>query len=376
MSITQTVAAIGRLGFTGNVTPKIWYKRILTPSGKADFKAITLLSDILYWYRPTEIRDEATGQVVEYRKKFAADKLQRSYDKFAEGFGMTKREVREALVRLRDAGLITLEFRTVKIMGQLVANVLYVEPVATEIDHITFSDFEELATQGQADECVTESGDAPADARRVTSKRNTPQRENVIGDTANRHTNTEITTEITTETKNLDLLCDSAESNAPAEIDPVQKFDAKSKRAMLIDAFESFWSAYQKKSGRKTALNSFLKIKLPNDQAVAIELINTIINQAKRWGDLYALAPTDEKQFQPHPSTWINNERWTDEALPTVGAPRPNFSRPSNGFDADQARETFSDWANGNTGQSTLGSQQADATVAPNENDIDGEWWK
>lgn len=230
MSITPAVAAIGRLGFTGNVTPKIWYKRILTPSGKADFKAITLLSDILYWYRPTEIRDEATGQVIEYRKKFSADKLQRSYDKFAEGFGMTKREVREALVRLRDAGLITLEFRTVKIMGQLVANVLYVEPVATKIDHITFSDFEELATQKQAAENVPELDDNSADVRRVTSKRNTPPRENVIGDTANRHTNTEITTEIS-QRSNLDILADSDSADVTPHPKPEPNPKPKSNRA-------------------------------------------------------------------------------------------------------------------------------------------------
>lgn len=326
MSVTPAVAAIGRLGFTGNVTPKIWHKRILTPAGKADFKAITLLSDILYWYRPTEIRDEATGQVVEYRKKFSSDKLQRSYDDFAEGFGMTKREVREALVRLRDAGLITLEFRTVKHMGQLVANVLFVEPVAHEIELITFSDFEELAAQEQVEEYAVESDDIPTDVRRVTSKRNTPQHENVTGGTANRHTNTKITTEITTES-NLDHLSDSDESNATAPVAVDQKFDAKAKRELLAKAFEHVWAGYGRRGSKKPAKEKFLKLKLADDYNEALAYLQNIITKAEQWGALYAQNP-NEAQWQPHCVRWINEEKWNDEHLPTL---KTNQAQPHHG---------------------------------------------
>lgn len=348
MSITQAVAAIGRFGFTGNVTPKIWYKRILTSSGKADFKAITLLSDILYWYRPTEIRDEATGQVVEYRKKFSADKLQRSYEKFAEGFGMTKREVREALVRLRDAGLITLEFRTVKIMGQLVANVLYVEPVAHEVEHITFSDLEEMTSKGQVEEYAVESDITPTDVRRVTSKRNTPRHENVIGDTANRHTNTEITTKTTTEITSINNLSDSGESNEQVNqsigLCSLPAIGRMTNQNYLKSRFDEFYDAYGKKVNRAGAEKAFSKIKLPTlSPQVREEYVSSIIDIAKRWGELFQTAPSDQKTYQPHPASWINGKRWEDEALPALRQHLPVGSAPVMGSARDQVNDSLTD---------------------------------
>lgn len=115
-----------------------------------------------------------------------------------------------------------------------------------------------------------------------------------------------------------DLLSDSAESNVPAVVDDSVPFDAKAKRELLTQWFEWFWEQYQKKTGRKAALTSFQKIKLPNDRESAIEFLTEVMIQAKRWGDLYASAPADQKQYQPHPATWINNERWNDEELPTI----------------------------------------------------------
>ncbi|QUX96556.1 hypothetical protein C0J08_14630 [Marinomonas sp. CT5] len=323
MSITQTVAAIGRLGFTGNVTPKIWYKQISLPSGRPDHKAITLLSEILYWYRPTEIRDEHTGQVIGHRKKFSDDKLQRSYQSFADDFGMTKREVQDSLKRLRDAGLITLELRSKTVGGNHLSNILFIEPVAVEIDRITFP----IVDDGVSPNCNTSS----------ENSEDTP-REDVGAPTLERGTYTEITTKTSTETKNLDLLSDSGESNELAVIDDSVSFDVTEKNKMLTEAFEYFWFAYQKKTGRKTAEKAFLKINFPKScdlkkrylskrdmldhlkqaRFTAREFLQNIIDQAGLWGDLYASAPADQKQYQPHPATWINNERWNDEELPTI----------------------------------------------------------
>lgn len=54
------VDAIGRLDFSGNMTPQIWYKTITKKTGKAYQLAITFLSDIVYWYKPTVVRDEVS----------------------------------------------------------------------------------------------------------------------------------------------------------------------------------------------------------------------------------------------------------------------------------------------------------------------------
>ena len=54
----STVDAIGQMNITGNVTPPNWYKTILRDNGKPYLLAICILSEICYWYRPKEIRDE------------------------------------------------------------------------------------------------------------------------------------------------------------------------------------------------------------------------------------------------------------------------------------------------------------------------------
>lgn len=190
---TDTVMAIGHMNFTGNVTPATWWAHIKLPSGRPDQTAITLLSEIVYWYRPTEVRDESTGALVGYRKRFRGDKLQRSYQSFADQFGFGKRETTDALKRLRDAGLITLELRSIDAPGfdgVKMHNVLFVEPVAERIADIT-----------------TVNSVTPPPSERSTSYKNeenesTPLRFNGGRGTPNVDTNTEITTEIKKPKKN------------------------------------------------------------------------------------------------------------------------------------------------------------------------------
>ena len=107
-----SVDAIATMAITGNVIPATWYKTITTASGKADLAAINILSDVLYWYRPSEIRDEATGDIIAYRKRFSADLLQRSYDQLAEHFGLSKRQAKDAVVRLEELGAVRRVFAT------------------------------------------------------------------------------------------------------------------------------------------------------------------------------------------------------------------------------------------------------------------------
>ena len=93
----KAVDAIGQMNFTGNIIPPIWCKKICFANGKPNLNAIIILSDIVYWYRPREIRDENTGALVGYEKKFKADLLQRSYQSIADQFGISKRQVKDAL---------------------------------------------------------------------------------------------------------------------------------------------------------------------------------------------------------------------------------------------------------------------------------------
>ena len=73
----DTVDRLSRIRLTGNVIPPAWYRTILRDTGKPYLIAIVILSDIVYWYRAAEVRDEGSGQLLGYRKRFKADLLQR-----------------------------------------------------------------------------------------------------------------------------------------------------------------------------------------------------------------------------------------------------------------------------------------------------------
>lgn len=121
-------AVLDMVGFeiVGNVTPVEWYNHVKMENGKPDTNAITLLADIVYWYRPVEVRSELTGKVIGYEKRFKADKLQRSYGSFADQYGFSKDQVKFALARLVDLGIVDLDWRTVNYQGTLANNVLFI----------------------------------------------------------------------------------------------------------------------------------------------------------------------------------------------------------------------------------------------------------
>lgn len=134
----EAVDAMAAMAVTGNVIPATWYKTITTPSGKADLVAINILSDVLYWYRPREVRDEYTGDVVAYQKRFAADYLQRSYEQLSEHFGISKRQAKDAVVRLEELGAIRRIFRNVESGAGMMGNVMFIAIMPKRIYELTF----------------------------------------------------------------------------------------------------------------------------------------------------------------------------------------------------------------------------------------------
>ena len=111
----RTVDQMNSIPISGNVTPLNWYKRVLRYNGKPFLLAITILSDIVYWYRPVEVRDEETGRVVELRKKFKGDYLQKTYKQYADLFGETKRSIKSAFDALEKIGVVRRIFRDVSV---------------------------------------------------------------------------------------------------------------------------------------------------------------------------------------------------------------------------------------------------------------------
>lgn len=126
---------IGELEIVGNIIPHLWYKNITFTNGKPHFVAITILADIVYWYRPTMIRDES-GMIVGARTKFKGDMLQKSYQAFADTYGFTKRQVKDAIDFLVDHHLLVREFRTISTSSIILSNVMYVQPVAESVKRV------------------------------------------------------------------------------------------------------------------------------------------------------------------------------------------------------------------------------------------------
>lgn len=145
------VNQVAQINISGNVTPMSWYKTITRDSGKPYLEAIVILSDIVYWYRPTEIRDESTGAVVGYKKKFKSDLLQRSYQQLSNMFGISKREATNAIIKLEHLGVIKRVFRTVTVNDVTNSNVLFIELIPEKLIDITFGN-EHEETQETSEE--------------------------------------------------------------------------------------------------------------------------------------------------------------------------------------------------------------------------------
>jgi len=72
------------------------------------------------------------------------------------------------------------------------------------------------------------------------------------------------------------------------------------------DRFDQFWSAYPRKVGKPEAQAAFTKaLKLTTFDV----LMAAVAAQAPGWA-------REDKKYTPHPTTWLNKKRWTDEVEP------------------------------------------------------------
>ena len=129
------VAEIGKIRFEGNIIPHQWYQHITLASGKPDLPAITLLAELVYWYRPYQTLTKGGRAIL--KKHFDGDMFQCTAAYFTSKFGFSKDQVRKALKRLEDAGYIRREYRYIIQQGILRNNVMFIEPVPLAILAIT-----------------------------------------------------------------------------------------------------------------------------------------------------------------------------------------------------------------------------------------------
>ena len=127
------------MNFTGNIIPASWYRTIVGSDGRPHWIAICLLSEIVYWYRPSEIRDEKSGKVTGYRKKFRSDLLQKSYRELCGKFNISKKQARAALDLLCRIGVVKKDLRNDVISnGAILHNNMYLELVPQKLMELTY----------------------------------------------------------------------------------------------------------------------------------------------------------------------------------------------------------------------------------------------
>ena len=174
--MNSVVEAFQQFRMDGNIIPHSWYQspKLAQKNGKPNLVAITLLADVVYWYRPVELRDEVSGVHLGYRQKFGADKLQKNYRKWGDGFGFTLRQVEDAMAFLKVAELVTVERRMVMTEMGTFPNCAFIEPVFANIQDLTYPP-DEKATAANGSPVRT--GDVPRSNGRLSPvERGSPSR--------------------------------------------------------------------------------------------------------------------------------------------------------------------------------------------------------
>ena len=177
--VNDLVLEIGEIGITGNIIPAHWYQALTFDNGKPNFVAVTLLSEIVYWYRPKIQKDESTGLVKPPQKKFKADFLQRNTKQFAAQFGFSDKQARDGLRFLEDKGIIKRHLRTLTLeSGLVLSNVLFVELISSGLKKL-----QKIHTYGHAGQDLLPPTSNPIDMQggtytETTSKTST-EKDNV-----------------------------------------------------------------------------------------------------------------------------------------------------------------------------------------------------
>ena len=85
-----------------------------------------------------------------------------------------------------------------------------------------------------------------------------------------------------------------------------QEREREESKNSLVGNFKKFWEVYPRKVAKPSAEKAWKKLN-PNE-----ELLATILSAV----EVHSKSPAwkkDDKQFIPHPATWLNQRRWEDE---------------------------------------------------------------
>jgi DNA-binding MarR family transcriptional regulator len=185
------VDVVAKMNITGHIIAPSWYDTILCDAhgrkspAKPDRVTIDILSEIVFWYKPSFKRQ---GKHLKTQKRFKADLLQLDRGTLASKFKVSKRQVSRSLEKLEQLGVINRVLRTVNKGdgGGKLRNVLYIELIPEGLARVSRV---ELPSESSPDDMrVNTSG--PFGPHNVTST--SPRADVEV------QTNTETTTSKTT----------------------------------------------------------------------------------------------------------------------------------------------------------------------------------
>lgn len=310
----KAVDAIGELNFSGNIIPHSWYQHITFENGKADLSAIVILSEIVYWYRPQEVLDESSGKLLGYRRKFRADKLQRSYQSLADKFGLTKGQASAAVHRLESLGLLTIEFRTVTIHSAesgdvMLYNVVFLEPIVERLKEITYR-----AKSPDISPSQSESDASDSSIGEVCDSNSTPT-------LFEQHTNTKTINE-TVEEKAKDIapitqsVTQSEEVGRDTRAKP-KRYSAKADPRSTHPVIEAVREVLQRRPSKEQY----------DGLIMALDGVELDIGKLKRCYDLWVL-----RGYNPNNMAWAT--QWYKQGGPPNGYKKPSKDGTREDFEA------------------------------------------
>lgn len=106
MDTREIVRQISKLNISGNIMPLQWCRSIRRESGSVHLAAVVILTEVVFWYRWRVKRSSTTGAVTGVQVRFAGKAFRRSLTAWQELFGLSRKEVRNALATLKRLGLV------------------------------------------------------------------------------------------------------------------------------------------------------------------------------------------------------------------------------------------------------------------------------
>ena len=284
------VDRVGKMNITGNVIPEAWYHTIVSANNKPNTHAILILSEIVYWYRPTEEREE-NGNAVRYIKKFKdKDYVQKNYEQLCDKFNLSQKQIRECLKLLESLGVIKRNFRNIDTkMGKL-TNVMFIELIPDALERLTFPE--------NSDDSQDENTSFPNSDTLLPKKETPPSQDentytNTISENETKSTTTTSKSAVVAintiksafngvDLPDKDIIAiynasnkDLEKCKAAVTLAMNQTSEIKGLTGWLIRAVEKGYSAISiKPSGSKNKFNNFLQNKVNYDELESLLLDN------------------------------------------------------------------------------------------------------